>query len=265
MCISGPDSDVKVAVKTSRPLNSDKDIRRELGIWKRLRHRNILELMVTAHFGRSVALVSPWMVNGNLTSFLSKNNQTLKLCNRLCLLRDIAAGLNYLHTFDFGVDGHACFNPIVHGDLTSNNILIGGDGTALLADFGLSRTLVQLSGMTYLAKSSCHTGALRWLAPELSSPEESASIVTTQSDIYSFGSIVLQVLTGELPWSHLNSNVGMYQAIIHRKEHPRLTDDRVTDQYWDFMLSCWSNVPIYRPSAEEAFQFLDIRLETLVQ
>ncbi|KAG2076584.1 kinase-like protein [Suillus decipiens] len=249
------DSDMDVAVKIFRPLTADEDFRRELEIWKRLRHPNILKLMGTTRFSPSVALVSPWMINGHLTLFLSQNNETLGLRDRLCLLCDIAAGLNYLHTFDFGVGGHACFNPIVHGDLTSDNILISDDGTALLADFGLSRTLTQLPDMTYLAKSSCHTVALRWLAPELSSSEESASVITTQSDIYSFGSIMLQVLTGKLPWSHLNC-MQILQAVIKGQEHPRPENNHITDQYWNFMLSCWSNTPINRPSAENTLKFI---------
>jgi serine/threonine protein kinase len=80
-----------------------------------------------------------------------------------------------------------------------NNVLIGSDGTAYLADFGLSGTLTQSPGMTYLAKSDCHPGALRWSAPELFSVEESASAVTTQSDIYSYGSIMLQVSHSFVP------------------------------------------------------------------
>jgi serine/threonine protein kinase len=73
------------------------------------------------------------------------------------------------------------------------NVLVDGDKRAYLADFGLSGTLTHKTGMTYLAKLSCHPGAMRWTAPELLSGEEPASAITTQSDIYSFGNIFLQV------------------------------------------------------------------------
>ncbi|KIK34715.1 hypothetical protein CY34DRAFT_41950, partial [Suillus luteus UH-Slu-Lm8-n1] len=196
-------------------------------------------------------LVAPWIVNGNLTSFLSKN-ETLGLRDRLLLLRGIAAGLNY--------HGNTFLNTVVHGDLTGNNVLIGSDGTAYLADFGLSGTLTRLPGMTYLAKLDCHPGALRWSAPELFSAEESDSAVTTQSDIYSLGSIMLQVFTGKLPWCHLTSDYQMYHVIFERKRHPRPVDDRITDQHWGFMTSCWSKVPVERPSAEETLHFIDCEL-----
>jgi serine/threonine protein kinase len=73
------------------------------------------------------------------------------------------------------------------------NVLIDSDRKAYLADFGLSGTLGKLTGMTYLVNMTCHPGAMRWTAPELLSEEESIAPASTQSDIYSFGSIMLQV------------------------------------------------------------------------
>ncbi|KAG1887236.1 kinase-like domain-containing protein [Suillus subluteus] len=176
------------------------------------------------------------------------------------MLHGIAAGLNYLHTFSINVDGNTYLNAVVHGGLTGSNVLIGRDRTPYLADFGLSGILTQLPGMTYIAMMSCHPGALRWSAPELFSAEESASSVTTQSDIYSFGSIMLQVLTGNLPWSHLTREFQMYQVIMERKKHPCPADAHITGHHWNFMTSCWSKTAINRPSAEEALQFIDSEL-----
>lgn len=258
----GPGGNVEVAVKAIRPFFSAEVLRRELGIWKRLRHSNILKFMgTTRDFGPSEALVAPWIVNGNLTSFLSQNNETLGLRDRLLLLHDIAAGLNYLHTFTVDVDGYN-LNPVIHGDLTGTNVLVDGDRRAYLADFGLSGTLTQSPGMTYLAKTSCYPGALRWTAPELLSAEEvtSASAVTTQSDIYSFGSIVLQVLTGNVPWPHLINVAAILRKVIFEETHPRPDDDRVTDQHWKFITLCWSKEPDARPSAEKALQFIEREL-----
>ncbi|KAG1880074.1 kinase-like domain-containing protein [Suillus subluteus] len=231
----GPDGDAEVAVKAIRPFFSTTEF-----------------IGTTRGFGSSEVLVAPWIVNGNLTLFLSENNDTLGLHDRLLLLRDTAAGLNYFHTFSVNIDGNTYFNPVVHGDLTGNNVLVGGDRTAYVSDIGLSGTLTQLPGMTYLAMLNCHAGAWRW-----SAPEQSVSMVTTHSDIYSFGSIMLQVLTGNLPWSHLTHDFQMYQVIIEQKKHPRPTDDHITDQHWNFMTSCWTKTAINRPSAEEALQFID--------
>ncbi|KAG1795550.1 kinase-like domain-containing protein, partial [Suillus subaureus] len=120
------------------------------------------------------------------------------------------------------------------------NVLIDGDRKAYLADFGLSGTFKKSTGMTYLAKMTCHPGAVRWAAPELLSGEEPAS-ATTQSDMYSFGNIMLQVLTGNVPWCHLTCDFQItYQVVIEGKIHPRPHDLYVTDRHWNFMTRCWS-------------------------
>lgn len=102
----------------------------------------------TSDFGPSVALVAPWVANGTLTSFLKQNSDILTPLDRMCLLRDIAAGLDYLHTFSLTEDGYPKPNPIVHGDLTGTNVLVDGDRRAYVADFGLSGTLIKQTGMT---------------------------------------------------------------------------------------------------------------------
>ncbi|KAG1812945.1 kinase-like domain-containing protein, partial [Suillus subaureus] len=140
---------------------------------------------------------------------------------------------------------------IIHGDLTGTNVLIDGDGKVYLADFGLAGTINQLTGMTYLTELTCRPGAIRWTAPEILSGEESTSAATTRSDMYSFGSIMLMQLTNLsfVPWCHLSNDTAILLKVIEGKIRPRIN---VTDQHWNFMVSCWSMIPIYRPSAVEA-------------
>ncbi|KAG2743555.1 hypothetical protein P692DRAFT_201168508 [Suillus brevipes Sb2] len=137
------------------------------------------------------------------------------------------------------------------------NVLIDSDGKACLADFGLSGTIKKLAGMTYLARMSSHPGAVRWAAPELLFGEESNSAATTLSDMYSFGSIMLQVLTGNVPWCHLTRDFQIsYQVVIEGKMHPRPPSVYITDQHWNFMARCWSMTFTDRPLATEAVQFV---------
>ncbi|KAG1887207.1 kinase-like domain-containing protein [Suillus subluteus] len=144
-------------------------------------------------------------------------------------------------------------------EISLANVLIDGDGRAYLADFGLSGTLTRQPSMTYLTKLSCCPGAVRWTAPELLAEEEPA---TTQSDIYSFGSIFLQVLTGNVPWPHLTHGTTILHKVFFERElHPRPDDGCVADKFWDFMTRCWSKVPTDRPSAAEALQFVDRETE----
>ncbi|KAF8129315.1 kinase-like domain-containing protein [Boletus edulis] len=84
-------------------------LRRELGIWRRLNHINIVPFLGIAYgFGMhgAMSLVSLWMPNGPLHLFLEKHHDNLDLGHRLQFLLDIANGLHYLHSL-----------PIVHGDL----------------------------------------------------------------------------------------------------------------------------------------------------
>ncbi|KAG0701780.1 kinase-like domain-containing protein [Suillus ampliporus] len=107
---------IKVAVKALQVYAADqlgpekkkkiKRIQRELRICASLKHANILPVCgYTSGFGPFLALVSPWAENGNLTTYLERDGATLTLVRQFQILRDIMAGLQYLHA-----------NNIIHGD-----------------------------------------------------------------------------------------------------------------------------------------------------
>ncbi|KAJ8588694.1 kinase-like protein [Rhizopogon salebrosus TDB-379] len=157
-------------------------IQRELRICARLHHQNILPVYgYTYGFGRLMAIVSPWAENGNLGTYLQR--ETLTVVSRFRLLRNIADGLQYLHA-----------NNVIHGDLTGANILIHADGTACLADFGLSLMYTEDVDISSAAWTSKFHGNYPWLAPELIGGENEPLVRPSKySDIYSFGGIMLQV------------------------------------------------------------------------
>ncbi|KAF8419800.1 quinon protein alcohol dehydrogenase-like superfamily [Boletus edulis BED1] len=165
---------------------SVKMLRRELGIWRRLDHMNIVPFLGVAYgFGMrdAMSLVSLWMPNESLHRFLVKYHDNLDLGHRLRFLLDIANGSQYLHSL-----------AIVHGDLNCNNVLLDADYTARLADFGYA-SLVGIipEALTYLRRSTTRPGALRWVAPEQVDPEDPETFKrTTKNDIWSFGCITLQ-------------------------------------------------------------------------
>ncbi|KAG6382175.1 WD40-repeat-containing domain protein [Boletus reticuloceps] len=163
---------------------SVKMFRRELGIWRRLNHPNVVPFLgISYGFGMrgAMSLVSLWMPNESLSLFLAKHDDHLDLGHRLQFLLDIANGLHYLHSF-----------PIVHGDLNCNNVLLDADYTARLADFGYASLVGNFpEALTYLQRSTVRPGALRWIAPEQIESEETFNR-TPKSDIYSFSCIALQ-------------------------------------------------------------------------
>ncbi|KAF8549953.1 kinase-like protein, partial [Imleria badia] len=220
---------------------SVKMLRRELGIWRRLDHLNVVPFLGIAYgFGMrgAMSLVSLWMRNESLHHFLAKHDDNLGLGHRLQFLLDIANGLHYLHSL-----------PIVHGDLNSNNVLLDVNYTARLADFGYASLVGNIpEALTYLQRSTARPGALRWIAPEQVDPEETF-IRTTKSDIYSFGCVALQVFSGKQPWSEVreDSAVVLRLAKGHKPGRPEFR--AMGDSYWNLVQDCWSPMEM-RPSAE---------------
>ncbi|KAM3282680.1 putative LRR receptor-like serine/threonine-protein kinase [Capsicum chacoense] len=176
----------------------------ECEVSKNLRHRNLVKL-VTACSGTDVqgndfkALIYEFMVNGSLDDWLhsfsndgSLHARYLDLYQRVSLATDIAFALEYLH--------HGSQTPVVHCDLKPSNVLLDQDMTACVGDFGLSRFLretTQSETSTIGVK-----GSVGYAAPEYGI----ASEVTTYGDIYSYGIIILEMLTGKRPTDDAFSN-----------------------------------------------------------
>ena len=96
-------------------------------------------------------------------------------------------------------------------------MLVDGDGRACIADFGLSTLLTQLGGSTF-ATTYRAKGTVRWMAPELLLIEDdSETIPTTEMDVYSFGSIMLQVCD---PHIHFCCDLA-YDSLERRQDSDR--------------------------------------------
>lgn len=203
----------------------------------KLKHQNIVPFIgVTAGFGppETISLVSPWIPNGTLTNFLETYGAKLPLMAKLWLLHDIAAGLNYLHSF-----------PLIHGDLTGSNVLINTEGMACLVDFGLSTVIGGLEGGSSIAPSSHRPGAIRWTAPELLKDPEMSYSPTPKSDIYSFGSVMLQVLSNRFPWYTDRGTTAEFRIIAKLMEGetpPRPDDPPISEKHWALISECWRSI-----------------------
>ncbi|KIJ06635.1 hypothetical protein PAXINDRAFT_56263, partial [Paxillus involutus ATCC 200175] len=167
---------------------------RELSIWARLHHENVLPFYGIAFgFGPLPAIVGPWAENGTLGDYLACNPG---LPTRVRLLYEIASGLHYLHS-----------QMVIHGDLTGTNVLIDASGKACLSDFGLATIHDEFLGTSFFMSSSL--GNVRWAAPELFQVPEGegsqSALCSAETDIYSYGSLMLQVLSGKVPFFGCNT------------------------------------------------------------
>ncbi|KAG2088073.1 kinase-like domain-containing protein [Suillus discolor] len=140
---------------------------------KQLHHENLLPLLGFSHeFGLLPAMVSPWIHNGSLTTYIEHHFTEMTMEQKLRIVSGISEVLG-----------------VVHGDLTANNILIDSDHNAHVADHGILTMCSELSGTSYIRSN------VRWAAPELFEVSENEESLTPQSasDIYSLGCIMLQV------------------------------------------------------------------------
>lgn len=148
----------------------------------RLRHKNLVKLQGWCIEGKNLLLVYEYMQNGSLDHFIGKGS--LNWQTRHKVLTGLASALLYLH--------EECGNPFVHRDVKPNNVMLDNNHDAHLGDFGLARLLKGEGSVT-----TNLNGTLGYMAPELSFTGRA----TPESDVYSFGMVVLEVICGKrLNW-----------------------------------------------------------------
>ncbi|KAG6599729.1 Serine/threonine protein kinase [Phytophthora cinnamomi] len=167
--------DADVAVRLFVPDATMTTFADEVAVWHQLRHPNVIKLYGACNIGHHF-FVCEWASNGSLVNFLSACEKRGEPRRPWKFLHEAALGLAYLHE-----------RKIVHGNLCSNSILIGSDGLAKLADFGVSGSIKD---------GSSGYGSVRWQSPEQLRGEEASFA----SDIYSFCLCAVEAVTRKAPW-----------------------------------------------------------------
>ncbi|KAJ7508902.1 kinase-like domain-containing protein [Mycena galericulata] len=229
-------SKVLVLIKTLRTSDDESQLeawgrrlRREAYVWSTLRHHNILPFFGLCDIGVGLpALISPFCKFGNIRNYLKKYPGA----NKGYLVLGVACGLEFLHD-----------NGIVHGDLKVANVLVDKRGEACICDFGISR-IVGRQGFTTRSQ-----GTTPYKAPELlADPKRST---TTQSDIYSFALLVLEILTAATLKGRINDVYSPVPADVLATLHPQRADydvAKVPNAMWKVLDECWNIVPDLRPT-----------------
>ncbi|XP_006651513.1 receptor kinase-like protein Xa21 [Oryza brachyantha] len=193
-----------IAIKVFKldQLGAPKSFLAECEAFRNTRHRNLVRVISACstwdHNGNDFkALIVEYMANGNLEGLLySKMGRTLSLGARISIAADIASALDYLH--------NRCTPPIVHCDLKPNNILLDDLMGGRLGDFGLSKFLHSYSSSSITSSTSLAgpRGSIGYIAPEYGF----GSKISTEGDVYSYGIIILEMLTRKRPTDEMFSN-----------------------------------------------------------
>ncbi|KAF7849634.1 hypothetical protein BT93_L0449 [Corymbia citriodora subsp. variegata] len=157
---------------------------REIQALTNLRHRNIVKFYGFCSHVQHCFLVYEYMERGSLRTILNNHERAVEFHwdKRVNAVRGVADALSYMH--------HECSLPLIHRDLTSNNILLDRNYEARVSDFGTARILrPDSSNWTIVA------GTIGYIAPELAY----SSIPTEKCDVYSFGVVALETIMGKHP------------------------------------------------------------------
>ncbi|XP_020550129.1 MDIS1-interacting receptor like kinase 1 [Sesamum indicum] len=171
--------------RTDLEMGGSGDLVGEVNLLARLRHRNIVRLVGLLHNDTDAMIIYEYMQNGNLGDALHCKQASRLLVDwvsRYNIALGVAQGLAYLH--------HDCHPPIIHRDVKSNNILLDENLEARVADFGLAKLMLKKNETVSMV-----AGSYGYIAPEYGYTMK----VDEKSDIYSYGVVLMELLTGKRP------------------------------------------------------------------
>ncbi|KAJ8437862.1 hypothetical protein Cgig2_002996 [Carnegiea gigantea] len=219
----------------------------------KIRHKNIVRLWCCCKTRDCKLLVYEYMPNGSLGDLLhSPKGGLLDWPTRYKIALDAAEGLSYLH--------HDCVPPIVHRDVKSNNILLDGEFGAKVADFGVAK-VVEATGKGTKSMSVI-AGSCGYIAPEYAYTLR----VNEKSDIYSFGVVILELVTGKRPVDPDYGEKDLVKWVcttMDQKGVDHVLDPKLDSCFKEEMrkvlnigLLCTSPLPINRPSMRRVVKML---------
>ncbi|KAJ0093874.1 hypothetical protein Patl1_25423 [Pistacia atlantica] len=250
-----------------------RELEEEVKLLKNLSHPNIVRYLGTAREDDSLNILLEFVPGGSISSLLGKFGSFPESVIRM-YAKQLLLGLEYLHK-----------NGIMHRDIKGANILVDNKGCIKLADFGASKKVVELATING-AKSM--KGTPYWMAPEvilqtghsfiflilevmqcitmrnsnileavkicISGPKFlEESLTVSSADIWSVGCTVIEMATGQPPWSQQYQEVAALFHIGTTKSHPPIPE-HLSLEAKDFLLKCLQKEPDFRPTATDLLQ-----------
>ncbi|KAF3447897.1 hypothetical protein FNV43_RR08604 [Rhamnella rubrinervis] len=236
----------------------DRFFERELEILGSIKHRYLVNLRGYCNSPTSKLLIYDFLPGGSLDEALHERSELLDWDARLNIIMGAAKGLAYLH--------HDCSPRIIHRDIKSSNILLDGNLEARVSDFGLAKLLEdEESHITTIV-----AGTFGYLAPEYMQ----SGRATEKTDVYSFGVLVLEVMSGKRPTdaSFIEKGlniVGWLNFLVTENRQREIVDPQcegVQSESLDALLSvaiqCVSSSPEERPTMHRVVQLFESEVMT---
>ncbi|XP_071814081.1 uncharacterized protein [Apostichopus japonicus] len=225
---------------------------KEVQPYREVNHPNVLMLMGQCLETSPLLLIMEYAPNGDLKAFLQRNkDKTQSFAQddvQLKMATDVVSGLLWLHQKDF-----------VHIDLAARNCQVCADDVIKIGDYGTS--LEKYPNDYYMTKDERHAVPIRWLAPEVidaMSDNIEPKKITKQSNIWSFGVIMLELSTGaDMPYANMSDEEVLQKIVRERQiqlDKPNLAM-KYADRWFETMMFCWLNEDD-RPSTKEVHDLM---------
>ncbi|KAL1348781.1 hypothetical protein HN51_024861 [Arachis hypogaea] len=201
-------------------------------------HRNILQFVgICVDDNHGLCVVTKFMEGGSVHDLLLKNKK-IHAKDIVRIAVDIAEGIKFMN--DHGV---------AYRDLNSQRILLDRHGNACLGDMGIVTACKSVGeAMEY------ETDGYRWLAPEIIAGDPESVTETSMSNVYSFGMVIWEMVTGEAAYSAF-SPVQAAVGIAACGLRPEIPKD-CPQTLKSIMTKCWNNIPSKRPQFSEILTLL---------
>ncbi|XP_005939049.1 raf-1 proto-oncogene, serine/threonine kinase a isoform X1 [Haplochromis burtoni] len=180
---------VKILKVTDPTPEQFQAFRNEVAVLRKTRHVNIL-LFMGYMTKDNLAIVTQWCEGSSLYKHIHVLETNFKMIQLIDIARQTAQGMDYLHA-----------KNIIHRDMKSNNIFLHEGLTVKIGDFGLATVKARWSGSHQVEQPS---GSILWMAPEVIRMEDN-NPYSFQSDVYSYGIVLFELMTGELPYSQIGN------------------------------------------------------------